>query len=97
MTYTSFRFFVLVAVLLLLYYVLPEKVRWLVLLAGNAVFYYFAASSRWNLLVFCNNSCTELSGRTSDRKGLSIREKGNPEKNGSVDRNYPVHFAVSWI
>ena len=52
MTYTSFGFFVLVAVLLLLYYILPEKVRWLVLLAGNAVFYYFAAASRWNLLVF---------------------------------------------
>lgn len=52
MTYTSFGFFVLVAVLLLLYYVLPEKVRWLVLLAGNAVFYYFAAANRWNLLVF---------------------------------------------
>lgn len=42
MSFTSFEFFVFLALTLLLYYVLPKKTQWIVLLVGSLVFYAFA-------------------------------------------------------
>lgn len=42
MTYTNWSFMLLVLILAGLYYIVPVKIRWLVLLAGSAVFYYSA-------------------------------------------------------
>lgn len=42
MSITSLFFFCCVAGLLLIYYVVPKKIQWIVLLAGNAGFYYYA-------------------------------------------------------
>ena len=42
MTYLSIQFYIFVLVTLLLYYVLPLRCRWLVLLAGSILFYWWA-------------------------------------------------------
>ncbi len=43
MTVTSFHFFILLAVGVAVYYMVPRKIQWLVLLALSIVFYVFAA------------------------------------------------------
>ena len=43
MNYISLLFFVFLAVLFLLYYVLPKKAQWPILLIGSLVFYAFAS------------------------------------------------------
>lgn len=52
MSYTSFFFYIFVILLLLLYYVVKPRYRYLVLLAGSAVFYYFLCKSRVICLAF---------------------------------------------
>lgn len=52
MSYISFSYYVLVIVLLVLYYVLPRKFRWLVLLAGSGCFYYLLVDRRRRLVLF---------------------------------------------
>lgn len=49
MSYTSFVYLVLVSASVLFYYVFPKKLRWMVLLAANMVFYIW---SGWDNFVF---------------------------------------------
>lgn len=42
MTYVSFGFYVLLAIILLIYYLLPVKIRWYALLIGSVAFYVIA-------------------------------------------------------
>ena len=44
MSITSFYFLLLVAIGIIVYYVVPKKVQWMVLLALSLVFYYYAAT-----------------------------------------------------
>jgi inorganic pyrophosphatase/exopolyphosphatase len=39
MSYTSGIYYILVIALLIIYYLFPKKIRWMVLLAGNIIFY----------------------------------------------------------
>ena len=43
MNYISLLFFVLLALVVLFYYVLPKKAQWIVLLAGSLIFYAYAS------------------------------------------------------
>ena len=43
MTYTSWTYFVLVLFIFILYYAVPKRAQWAVLLAGSTLFYYLAA------------------------------------------------------
>ena len=43
MTYTSWTYFVLVLFIFILYYAVPKRTQWTVLLAGSTLFYYLAA------------------------------------------------------
>ena len=52
MNYVSFGYYVLLIILVALYYFLPLKFRWLVLLAGSGCFYYFAIYRRMQIVVF---------------------------------------------
>lgn len=52
MNYTSFIYFVAVAVLLVIYYVVPGKVRWCVLLAGSICFYTCTIKNPFQILLF---------------------------------------------
>lgn len=45
MSYTSWTYFVLVIFLFVLYYAVPKRAQWAVLLAGSTLFYYLAAGS----------------------------------------------------
>ena len=51
MTYMSITFYLFVTALLLLYYIIPLKCRWLVLLAGSIFFYWRALGTWTGLLV----------------------------------------------
>lgn len=44
MSITSFSYFVLIGIGTLMYYILPKKIQWVVLLLLSVVFYYFAAT-----------------------------------------------------
>ena len=39
MTYTTWTYFVLVAAVFVIYYLVPKKVQWIVLLSGSGLFY----------------------------------------------------------
>lgn len=43
MNYLSILFFILLALVVLFYYVLPKKAQWIVLLAGSLIFYAYAS------------------------------------------------------
>ena len=43
MNYISLLFFVLLALVVLFYYVLPKKAQWIVLLSGSLIFYAYAS------------------------------------------------------
>ena len=49
MSFIEFRFFIFAALVALLYYILPKKVQWLVLLAASLAFYL---SYGWEKLPF---------------------------------------------
>ncbi|MCR5403540.1 MAG: hypothetical protein K6E91_06900 [Butyrivibrio sp.] len=44
MSYTSFGYYVLVAVIVLVYYLIPRRARWIALLSGSLIFYYLVSS-----------------------------------------------------
>ena len=52
MTYTSFPYLLLCTGLVPVYYLFPQKLRYLVLLAGSALFYLFTMGRRAQLLLF---------------------------------------------
>lgn len=43
MTYTTWTYFVLVAAVFVIYYLVPKKVQWIALLSGSGLFYYLAS------------------------------------------------------
>ena len=49
MNFVSTQFFVFLAVLFLLYYTIPRRHQWKLLLAGSLFFYYFAG---WYCLIY---------------------------------------------
>lgn len=51
-SYTTIRFFLIVAVAVVLYYLFPKKARYLVLLATSCLFYYVVVPSSWQIVVF---------------------------------------------
>lgn len=61
MTFVSLSFFIFVAVLVLLYYLVPKKLQWILLLAASYVFYWI--NSKWLvLLLFVTTAITYLTG-----------------------------------
>ncbi len=52
MSFTSIPFLLFLAVLIVLYYVLPKKNQWILLLVGSYVFYYFAGLKYFAFILF---------------------------------------------
>ena len=52
MSYMAVKYFILVAGALLLYYILPKRFRWTVLLLGSGYFYYAISDNKKQMLVF---------------------------------------------
>lgn len=51
-SYVSLNYYVLLVLLIVIYYILPIKYRWYVLLTGSACFYYLAIERRMQLVIF---------------------------------------------
>ena len=69
MSYTAWGYYALVAILLLIYYALPKKHRWVALLAGSLVFYALLLERRlqFAILLFSVGACW-LAGLWLDRR-----------------------------
>ena len=52
MTYVSFGFYLFLALLLLVYFIMPLRFRWVVLLAGSAAFYILLSGEGFPVLLF---------------------------------------------
>lgn len=52
MTYISFDFYVLLLIIWILYYIIPLKFRWMILLCGSIIFYAFACPKNWYYMLF---------------------------------------------
>ncbi len=67
MTIVSFEFMLFVAAVVLVYYLVPKKVRWIVLLLGSYVFYWL--NSKWLVLALLGTSLvTWLAGLLLQKK-----------------------------
>ena len=52
MNFVSFEFLAFLAVLTLVYFLVPKKAQWIVLLAGSVIFYAFAGFVSFFFLIF---------------------------------------------
>ena len=74
MSYTSLKFFILVAVTALAYFLFPnKKYKWTVLLAASYVFYLFAGYKYIAFILF-TTVCTYLSGLWLERISAQTKE-----------------------
>ena len=78
MLFTSLSFFIFLAVALLLFYVLPKKCQWIVLLVASLVFYI---SFSWKFLFFIISTIVTIYGATY---GI---EKVNKQQNEYLETN----------
>ena len=60
MAFTTLKFLIFFAVLMVFYYLIPKKYRWIILLAGSYVFYGFA--SPWFLIFLVSSSIITFFG-----------------------------------
>ena len=75
----SYSFFVFVLVLLLVYYLVPGKVQWMVLLAASVLFYLWAGAE-WVIFPLLTVLTTwTLAGRIGKLTLISKEEKKNPQ------------------
>ena len=51
MSYVAAKYFILIAITLLAYYVVPKKIRWVMLLGSSAYFYYEISSDKKQLVI----------------------------------------------
>lgn len=58
MGYISLAYYIFIIVLLALYYTLPKKYRWLILLAGSTYFYYEAMASKMQFIILVASIAT---------------------------------------
>ena len=71
MTYISFEFYIFLSLILILYYLMPLKYRWTMLLAGNALFYLAFYKTGWWIFLgtiiiswFMTTLMTRFSGKS---------------------------------
>lgn len=82
MSYTSFIYLQFLAIICLAYYLVPVKHRWLVMLAGNIVFY---AASGWDNLVYLL-AAIAVSYFVAIKMGKLHEEFKEIKKSGEYDR-----------
>lgn len=78
MNYVTSYYYVLIAIVFILYYALPLKIRWLALLAGSLAFYLLLWQKRTVVLLFfltilISCLCGIVLGRLSDRSRRSLK------------------------
>ncbi|MDD2354926.1 MAG: hypothetical protein PHS72_02505 [Lachnospiraceae bacterium] len=70
MEITSFYFLCFYALILPVYYIVPRKAQWVILLASSFAFYVFAGGNKWLILwpvsaIAVTYICTRCMGETS--------------------------------
>lgn len=78
MSITSFYYLVLITLGVLIYYVIPQKAQWVILLCLSLVFYYFAATPYTiGYLIAVNFDCIYLDhlGSKKERKKWKRSER----------------------
>ena len=97
MFFTSYKFIGFVILLVALYYVLPKKAKWPLLLLGSYVFYFFAG---WKCLFYIagvtvityvaglliSKNKKSADARFAEMKALEKSGSGSPEKVGKEAR-----------
>ena len=68
MSITSFEFFVMVALLVLVYYALPLRYRWVALLVGNGIFWYKGNSKAALVIMLAMGIVTYVLARLLEEK-----------------------------
>ena len=87
MSYTAFTFIIFMLVTMLLYFIMPRRARWGVLLAASYLFYFLSSK----LLVF---SVSIRPGARADQYAIPFgqkdsakgREKGTAAENGKQEK-----------
>ena len=80
MLFTSYNFVGFILVLLILYYIIPKRFQWMLLLGASYLFYFFAGSF-YPLFIFFTSLTTYLIARKMDQvkevqKGYILEHKG---------------------
>ena len=85
MSFVSFGFLAFLAALIVLYYIVPKRGQWMLLLAGSVFFYAFAG---WKALIFIAVTAlsTWLAGILIGRRA-AVREAYLKEHGGELDRD----------
>ena len=79
MLFNSYQFLIFFPVVVLLYYVIPQKIRYLWLLAAS-YYFYMCWNAKYALLLLFSTLATYTSGYLIDR----IRQARYPQKMGSA-------------
>lgn len=82
MSYTSFMYLIMIGLLCIIYYIVPSKYRWVVLLGGNVVFY---GASGLDNLVFLSLSILVTYG-IANKMGKIQEEFNEIKKQGIYNR-----------
>lgn len=82
MSYTSFIYLIFLAVTCLIYYIFPLKMRWIILLAANMVFY---AAAGWDNLIYLLGAIL-ISYLAALKMGKLHEEFKEIKKQGEYDR-----------
>ena len=94
MTLVSVKFILFSLVVLLLYYVLPKKFRWIILLAASYIF-YFLSSKFLTIFIILSSISVYITGLLINKQNKKI-DKNNIELNKKIKRNKKLFllFAV---
>lgn len=80
MLFTSYEFLAFLAAVFLLYYLLPKKCQWIVLLVSSYAFYALAGIEYLAFIAFTTVSsfiATRLMGRVTKREREYLAERGD--------------------
>lgn len=90
MSLTSNLFILFVFITVVLYYILPHKIQWLVLLAASYV-YYIYSGPRYVYFILFSTLCSYLCGRLIEKFAENKDENG---KTGNVSGKWVDH---GWV
>lgn len=83
MLFTSFDFILFISLLFVIYYIIPKKLQWGLLLVASYLF-YFIAGPKYLIYILVTTASTYLVGRKIDQ--LEIRQKHYFEANKDMSR-----------
>src|SRR5690554_1650474 len=83
MLFTSFDFILFISLLFVIYYIIPKKLQWGLLIVASYLF-YFIAGTKYLIYIVVTTASTYLLGRKLDQ--LEIRQQHYSEANKDMSR-----------